>query len=73
MHHKIFGLAIILHSILQPVQLIFSKFHPEQYKYEKRGFDDNIALFDYFNKREGLKGYHWDECEFSPLSCLLRR
>jgi hypothetical protein len=29
--------------------------------------------YDLFNKREKLPGYDWDQCEFSPLSCLLRR
>ncbi|KHN75407.1 hypothetical protein Tcan_14416 [Toxocara canis] len=24
-------------------------------------------------KRERLSGYGWEQCEFSPMSCLLRR
>uniref|UniRef100_A0A8R1XN44 Uncharacterized protein n=1 Tax=Onchocerca volvulus TaxID=6282 RepID=A0A8R1XN44_ONCVO len=70
---RIFSLTIILLSIQQFVQGKFSNFHPIQYNYEKHIFDENNALSDYINKREGAKGYLWKECEFSPLSCLLRR
>uniref|UniRef100_A0AAF5Q2X0 Uncharacterized protein n=1 Tax=Wuchereria bancrofti TaxID=6293 RepID=A0AAF5Q2X0_WUCBA len=73
MLNKIFGLVIILHSIQQPLQAIFLKFHPVVNNSGRRTFDMHNAPLTYINKREGFKGYRWDECEFSPLSCLLRR
>ncbi|VDN05567.1 unnamed protein product [Thelazia callipaeda] len=61
MLYQAFILAIILFSKQQMVHVSFI-------------FKLTILCFIYRQSKLNLfPGYRWEECEFSPLSCLLRR
>uniref|UniRef100_A0AC35U3S6 Uncharacterized protein n=1 Tax=Rhabditophanes sp. KR3021 TaxID=114890 RepID=A0AC35U3S6_9BILA len=55
--------------------------HPEVINNHFLSSNEEQPIFKSNHKREraglsgisGTSGYGWDECEFSPLSCLLRK
>uniref|UniRef100_A0A7E4ZXX3 Uncharacterized protein n=1 Tax=Panagrellus redivivus TaxID=6233 RepID=A0A7E4ZXX3_PANRE len=45
---------------------------PPVYTILRRQLRSPYDVMTYADKREPAQGY-WDECQFSPMSCLLRR